>query len=296
MSRAHLVALGLVIVVALGCQKEPPASAERPPSTTATATADQPAPSAEVVETLRRISHYKFWKVDDIRIDPEKIVSLQGQFDGNTWPRFKVLRLEHLGNPATKWHTGEPFKPVEGDPHLTAYAVRPSDPDSGQPTERDVDVLNQFTRFQRRKWRIGALEILLVPSGKGVNVDNVARPQQGQHYGCYAVKDAGPQPLNPPIHVQDQFDLLMDGRRERFTTVTPKYLCVPVLKHHEGPPPTSYWRKEPHLALYEIGLDQARTWNVVINDQFLQRRVVPRHTSWLGVPTMKYWTAPQPTQ
>jgi hypothetical protein len=257
---------------------------------------------AEVRNILRTASHYKFWRVEDISLQPAKIVSLQGQFDGNAWPQVEVLRLEHLGNPATKQHAGETFEPVPGDPHLTAYVVKPHDP--VHKTVREVEVLNQFTRYQSVKGHIGALGMLLVPAGKGVGVPDVSRPEHGQHYACYDVEASFPPPhVQPPVDVQDQFDRFRTEAK-LLTTITPKYLCVPVLKQHDGPRPTTYWRKEPHLALYEIASAGVEEWNVAIthkanvtiHDQFLQRAVKPKHTSWLGVPTMKYWTPPPPTQ
>jgi hypothetical protein len=180
------------------------------------------------------VDHYKVYS-----LTPEVVsipnVQLEDQFGAGS---VDLTNLGKLGVPVSKaiapdLPSGDLLRP---DEHLAWYEF--SEP---QPPWLFARLKNQFTSENKGAiWLVGDGHFLLVPAIK----DGQGAIELGQHWKCY---DADPHVArsNPDVTVNllDQFHL------EEDVVVEPgRYVCNPVDKNFEGPPPLP----DEHLACYAI--------------------------------------------
>jgi hypothetical protein len=181
--------------------------------------------------------------------------------------------LAKLGVPVSKaiapeFPSGDLFRPFE---HLTWYEfIEPQPP-------RHARMKNQFTSENKGAlWDVGDGRFLLVPAEK----DFQPGIELGQHWKCYdAVTRFDP---NVIVNLADQF------HSEENVVVGPgRYLCNPVDKNFEGPPPLP----EEHLACYEI-FDAPWGKFYFLEDQFGLHDGFVENPELLCLPSFK--TLPEP--
>jgi hypothetical protein len=179
------------------------------------------------------VDHYKVY-----RLAPQGFfvpgVHMEDQFGAG----FADLNeLAKLGVPVSKaiapdFPSGDLLRPFE---HLTWYEFFEPQP------PRHARVKNQFTRENKGAlWDVFDGRFLLVPANK----DFVPGIELGQHWKCYdAVGRVAQFEPDVTVNLWDQF------HPESDVAVGPgRYLCNPVDKNFEGPPPLP----EEHLACYDI--------------------------------------------
>jgi hypothetical protein len=233
------------------------------PTPTATPTATPtPAPGDSV-------DHYKVYSVQTPAMLPLP-VHLQDQFGAGP---VDLTSLGKLGAPVSKAIAPNPPSGVllRSFEHLAWYEFfEPRSPLFAR-------VKNQFTSENKGAlWTVGDGHFLLVPATKDVQ----GAIELGQHWKCY---DAATQ-FEPDVTVnlQDQF------HSEPNVVVGPgRYLCNPVEKNFEGPPPFP----EDHLACYDI-IDPPLGEPHFIEDQFGAHDVFVETPELLCLPSLKF--VPEP--
>jgi hypothetical protein len=185
-----------------------------------------------------------------------------------------LTSLERLGVPVSKEiapnpPSGDLLRP---DEHLAWYEFFEAQ------TPLFIRVKNQFESENKGAlWSIGDGHFLLVPAIK----DGLGVIELGQHWKCYdAVALYDP---NVTVNLLDQFHL------EPNVVVGPgRYLCNPVEKNFEGPPPLP----DDHLSCYEI-LDASLGEFHSLDDQFGNHPNLEVETpELLCVPSLKYLPEP----
>ncbi len=223
--------------------------------------------SSETALDLTAVDHYK-----EYALQPEPVflppLDLNDPFGFST---VDLANLGKLGVPVVKaidpdLPSGTPIRPNE---HLTWYEF--IDP---QPLRR-LEVTNQFGT---QNWRVRDGRFLLVPAIK----DGIGIIELNQHRKCYdAVTRFDP---NVIVNLADQFHF------ENDVLVGPgRYLCKPVDKNFEGPPPLP----EEHLACYEI-FDSPLGRFHSFEDQFgLNPLLLVEAPEVLCLPSLKYLPEPR---
>ena len=213
------------------------------------------------------VDHYKVYRLLP-QAPPPSPVELADQFGAGP---VLLDNLGKLGVPVSKaiapeLPSGVLLRPFE---HLTWYEFFEPQP------PRIARVKNQFTSENKGVfWSVRDGHWLLVPAEK----DFQPGIELGQHWKCY---DAGTSDPDVTVNLLDQFHLEPD------VDVGPgRYLCNPVEKNFEGPPPLP----EQHLACYEI-LQPPLGELHFLADQFGPHDGFVEEPELLCLPSQKFYSA-----
>jgi len=221
--------------------------------------------------TSTSVDHYKVYS-----LFPEPVgipnVAVEDQFGLSL---VNLDSLAKLGVPVSKAIAPDPPAPLPGgllrpNEHLAWYEFFEPQP------IRQARVKNQFESENKGAlWFVGDGHFLLVPA----EVDFVPGIELGQHWKCYdAVTFFDP---DVTVNLLDQFHL------EPNVVVGPgRYLCNPVDKNFEGPPPLP----DQHLACYDIVEPPLGQFHF-LEDQFGPHDAFVENPELLCLPSLKFFPA-----
>jgi hypothetical protein len=242
-------------------------AAAQTPTATPTAT---PTPTA--MPPLDSVDHYKVYS-----LAPEGFfmpqVFLEDQFSAGP---VDLIEIAKLGVPVSKAIAPLLPAPLPGGlvhpfEHLTWYEFFEPQP------PRTVRLKNQFTGENKGAiWSVGDGRFLLVPA----EMDFQPGIELGQHWKCYEAF--------PLFHPDVTVNLVDQIHAEPNVIVGPgRYLCNPVDKNFEGPPPLL----EQHLACYDIPQTYLGEFHA-LEDQFGGHPIFVENPELLCLPSLKYLPEP----
>jgi hypothetical protein len=249
----------------------PTATPSPTPSATPTPTPSAtPTPTPTATPPVHFVDHFKVYRVapEPMPITP---VYLEDQLSSGP---VDVTGLGRIATPVSKaiapeYPSGDLVHPFE---HLVWYEfLEPQPP-------QFVRMKNQFTRENKGAlWALGDGSYLLVPAMK----DGIGGIELNQHWKCYDA--AALFDPNVIVNLADQFHF------EEDVVVGPgRYVCNPVNKNFEGPPPLP----DEHLACYEI-FDAPLAEFHFFEDQFgLHPDLLVESPELLCLPSLKYLPEP----